>query len=115
MPSRSGIIGVHPSLRSLETSSSFRGVPSGFVLSQVNSPSKPSTCQISSASSRIEMSSPQPTLIISGESYFSRRKRQAEAQSSTCKNSRRGVPVPQTTISREPLFFLLEKYDSPEI
>src|SRR5205823_8324615 len=40
------------------------------------------------------------TLIISGESYFSSRNRHAEARSSTCKNSRRGVPDPHTTSSR---------------
>src|SRR4029077_8397007 len=99
MPSRSLIVGVQPRARNLETSRSLRGVPSGFVLSQLNSPSKPTTSQINSASSSIEMSSPQPTLMISGESYFSRRNRQAHAQPSTYKNPQRRDPVPQTTNS----------------
>ena len=67
----------------LETSRSLRGAPSGFVLSQLRSPLKPTTSQINSASSRMEMSSPHPTLIISGASYFWSRNRQAAAQSST--------------------------------
>ena len=57
-----------PSALSFETSSSLRGVPSGLVASKASVPLKPTTSQISSASSRIEMSSPQPTLMISGES-----------------------------------------------
>src|SRR6059036_2570514 len=68
IPSRSGIAGFQPRARSLVTSKSLRGVPSGFVLSQASSPSNPTTSQINSASSRIEISSPQPTLMISGES-----------------------------------------------
>ncbi len=71
MPSRNGIDGFQPRARSFETSKSFRGVPSGLVVSQARSPSKLTTAQINSASSRIEMSSPHPTLMISEESYFS--------------------------------------------
>src|SRR2546427_4589106 len=98
-PFRNVIAGFQPRARSLVTSKSFRGVPSGLVVSQASSPLKPTTSQINSASSRMEISSPQPTLMISGESYFSSRKRQAEARSSTCKNSRRGFPEPHTTSS----------------
>src|SRR4029079_6595845 len=60
MPSRNGIVGFQPSSRILVTSKSFRGVPSGFVLSQASSPRKPTTSQINSASSRMVTSSPQP-------------------------------------------------------
>ena len=95
-PFRNVIAGFQPRARSLVTSKSFRGVPSGLVVSQASSPLKPTTSQINSASSRIETSSPQPTLMISGESYFSSSKRHAEARSSTCKNSRRGFPVHHT-------------------
>src|SRR5205807_7937307 len=104
-PFRNVIAGFQPSSRSFVTSKSFRGVPSGLLVSQASSPLKPTTSQINSASSRIETSSPQPTLMISGESYFSSRSKQADAQSLTCKNSRRGVPVRQTTISLAPFFF----------
>src|SRR5262245_32916390 len=89
MPFRNGIVGCQPRARILVTSKSFRGVPSGFVLSQTSSPSNSTTSQINSASSRMETSSPQPMLMISGESYFSSNKRQAAARSSTCKNSAR--------------------------
>src|SRR5213082_3103598 len=100
MPSCSVIAGLQPNARIFETSKSLRGVPSGLVVSQASWPSKPTTWQINSASSPMEMSSPQPTLIISGESYFSKSKRHAAARSSTCKNSRRGFPVPHTTSLR---------------
>src|SRR6516225_8656159 len=53
MPSRNGIVGSQPSARILVTSKSLRGVPSGFVLSQTSSPSKPITSQTNSANSRI--------------------------------------------------------------
>src|SRR5207248_10635588 len=65
----------------LETSSSLRGVPSGFERSHVKSPRKPTTSRINSANSRMEMSSPQPILIISGASYFSSRNKTAAAKS----------------------------------
>src|SRR5919197_159628 len=100
MPSRNDMDGFQSSSRSFVISRSFRGVPSGLVVSQASSPSKPTTSQISSASSRIEMSSPQPTLMISGESYFSSSNTHADARSFTCKNSRRGSPEPHTMSSR---------------
>src|SRR5207244_13296899 len=65
IPSHSGIAGFQPRARSLVTSKSLRDVPSGFVVSQESSPSNPTTSQINSASSRIQMSSPQPTLLFS--------------------------------------------------
>src|SRR5712691_9917104 len=70
IPSRSEMVGRQPRFFSFVTSRSLRGVPSGLLVSQAKSPSKPTMSQISSANSRIEMSSPQPTLMISGESYF---------------------------------------------
>src|SRR5947207_1344376 len=70
MPLRNGIVGCQPSARIFVASNSFRGVPSGLVLSQTSSPSNPTRSQINLASSPIVMSSPQPTLMISGESYF---------------------------------------------
>src|SRR5438874_9395054 len=105
MPSRNAIVCRQPSSCTFETSRSLRGVPSGFVVSQASSPLNPTMSQISSANSRIETSSPQPTLMISGLSYFSRRKRQAAARSSTWRNSRRGLPEPQTISSRASLVF----------
>src|SRR5437667_383356 len=103
MPFRSGIVGCQPSLRILVTSKSLRGVPSGFVLSQTSLPSKPTTSQTNSASSRMVTSSPQPMLMISGESYFSSNKRQAAARSSTCKNLRRGFRVNAGASEKEQL------------
>ena len=47
---------------SLLTSSSLRGVPSGFDVSVVMPPRKPTTLAIREASSKIVISVPQPTL-----------------------------------------------------
>ena len=55
-----------------------------------------------SVSSLIVTSVPLPMLIQSGGLEWLRRNAQASAKSSTCKNSRRGVPVPQTITSSLP-------------
>ena len=66
MPLRNEVFAFQPNDSIFDTSSSLRGVPSGFERSQARSPSKPTTPQINSANSRIVMSSPVPMLMISG-------------------------------------------------
>src|ERR1700730_8366620 len=95
IPSRNDTRGVQPSFCKRVVSNSFLGVPSGLLGSKISSPLKPTTSDTIPASSRIVTSSPQPTLITSGESYFSNKKTSASARSSTQRNSRRGEPLPQ--------------------
>ncbi len=65
MPFSSEIVGRQPSFVKRDVSRSFRGVPSGLLLSNSRSPSKPTTVRINAASSAMLMSLPQPTLTIS--------------------------------------------------
>ncbi len=80
-------------------------MPSGFEASQNTSPSQPTTPRMISAISRIVWSRPQPTLrwetlspqaaaYWASESCITNT--QAAAMSSTCRNSRRADPVPQS-------------------
>jgi len=66
IPSRRPMEAPHPSASSPDTSSSVRGVPSGIEVSNLKSPRHPMTSGISSASSRIERSSPTPTCLAPG-------------------------------------------------
>ena len=84
-------------------------MPSGLPASHRISARHPITLRTSSANSRIERSSPQPMLKGPGQRSGSKvssgrplTKIQAEAASSLCRNSRRGVPLPHTTTSRSP-------------
>jgi hypothetical protein len=70
-------------------------VPSGLLVSNLSSPLKPVICPTSSAKALMLTSSPTPTLTISDSSYCCIKNTAASARSSTCRNSRRGVPVPQ--------------------
>ena len=64
-PSRSAICGRQPSALIRDVSSSLRGVPSGLLVSCTMAPRKPTTSATISATSRMVMSSPTPTLIVS--------------------------------------------------
>ena len=69
MPPRAACSACQPSARILPTSSSLRGVPSGLLRSNTNVPRKPTIVSDQLARARaIVTSSPQPTLMISGES-----------------------------------------------
>src|SRR6185312_3180889 len=102
MPASRSMRGVQPRAARRATSSCLRGVPSGFDVSKRREPVNPTTCATVSASSLIVISLPQPTLINLSSSYRSIRNRHASARSSTWRNSRLGVPVPQTSTSRSP-------------
>jgi len=65
MPSLRPIFGFQPSAKMRELSRSFRGVPLGFVVSHRISPRNPSTSAISSASSLMLSSCPEPTFMNS--------------------------------------------------
>ena len=67
MPSARVVVGCQPSWWMRLTSSSFCGVPSGFVVSKTRFPLKLSTAQTCSASSRMVTSLPVP-MLISGTS-----------------------------------------------
>ncbi len=102
MPSSMSILEFQPRLFISELSMSFRGVPLGLVVSQVNSPPYFSTSAIRAARSRMLISLPEPTFTErSGAlaasyaaSTFSTRKSNASARSSTCRNSLNGEPSP---------------------
>ena len=83
-----------------EMSSSLRGVPSGLVASQRSSPSKPTTSAISSASSRIVTSVPEPMLMFSlagiALEQRTRRRRRGRRHGGI---RAAAFPMPQTTIS----------------
>ena len=64
MPSFKENFGFHPRLFNLETSNTFRGVPSGNCGSNARSPLNPVTSLIRRAKSLMVTSSPLPTLIV---------------------------------------------------
>jgi len=107
-PSARGMRARQPSAASRLTSSCFFGVPSGLVLSQAIVPANPVAAATASASSRMLRSIPVPTFkngsgapVLShgapgaAGSQCSSANTQASPRSSTCRNSRSGVPVPQ--------------------
>src|SRR5204863_292670 len=108
-PARNGVLARKPKSSSArETSSWRRGWPFGFVVSQTTVPSYPVSSAVSSASSRIEISSPVPRFTGSAPSYRSAARTSPWTQSSTKRNSRVGVPSPQsTTRSRLSSIFLI--------
>ena len=102
------MVDCQPSALSRDTSSSLRGVPSGLLASKPSRPWKPVTRAMVSASSRMVQSTPVPTLMCDSigcvwARYCSTGSCStctlAAAMSSTCRNSRIGVPLPQITTS----------------
>src|SRR4029078_9042079 len=105
MPACRSIRALQPSAFMRETSSSLRGVPSGRVASNWISPSRPTVCKKISASSRIVMSVPVPTLKRPSPTLCSITNTHASARSSACRNSRRGLPDPHPPRRRSPPTF----------
>ena len=81
-------------------SSTLRGVPSGLDGSKLSSASGLTTSRIFSASSRIDRSTPVPTLMCSSSRVVLHQEQARVARSSTWRNSRIGDPVPHTSTSR---------------
>ena len=98
-PDFKSIFGFHPRSRSFELSINFLGVPSGFEVSHLISPEKPTIYFIAKAKSFIDISFEEPTFKRLCYCLFSNENTIALAKSSTCKNSLKGDPVPHNKTS----------------
>lgn len=96
------ILELQPVFLNNVVSVSFRGVPSGLLGSVAMVPSKPTVFATNLASSKIGMSSLVPTFTQSGGLSKCIKWTTALAKSSTCRNSRLGVPVPQIVTVSNP-------------
>jgi len=98
-PSSNFVLALKPnSFSAFVTSNIRRGWPSGLVLSHNIFPLKAVNLAIRATRSLIEISNPAPRLTGSCLLYFSAARRIPSAASSTYRNSRVGLPVPQTAI-----------------
>ncbi len=99
MPSARVLVGCQPVDSIKVISVRLTGVPSGLDVSCTMLPVYPTILATSLASSLILMSTPVPTFTrLGGSSSFNKCK-SPRAKSSTCKNSRRGSPLPQIVTS----------------